>query len=116
MTSTRNNLNTELDPYDIVIDKIAELFPLGELMLLGDLNSRMSGLIDFSQNEENENNVDFYGKQITIDDLIQNNMSIERASEDKGVNEYGRNLATLCNAASLLRLTDVSVQTKISGK
>ena len=104
MTSIRNNLNTGLDPYDIVIDKIAELFPLGELMLLGDLNSRMSGLTDFSQDEENENNVDFYGKQITITDLIQNNISIERASEDKGINEYGRNLAALCEAASLLPL------------
>ena len=73
-------------------------------MLLGDLNSRMSGLTDFSQNDDNENDVDYYGKNITINDLVQNNISIERASEDKGVNEYGRTLAALCEAASLLPL------------
>ena len=58
-TSSRNTVDSDTERYNKLIDKISQLSPFKEIMLLGDLNSRMSGLRDFSPTDESENDLDF---------------------------------------------------------
>ena len=115
-SSSRRKVDPDSEPYDKLLDKIAELSPLGEIMLMGDLNSRTYGLIDFSPPDENEFDLDSDDKNLTLNDLQENDLSLERASQDKGTNEYGHTLTALCRAASLLILNGRFSRDKNVGK
>ena len=105
-SSSRNNANTDIDPFEKLTNKIAELSPLGQLILLGDLNSRTGGLSDFSLDEEDDeiNLLINDDRNIVSEDLIINGMSVTRENEDKGVNDYGRKLIRLSFMSQMILL------------
>ena len=107
--SSRNKINTSTDPFDKITDKIAELSSQGQVVLMGDLNSRTGHLNDFLF-EDNDANGDIFSdpdqneRRIVNEDLLNNNMSLLRSNEDKVVNENGRILIRLALMSSLLIL------------
>ena len=53
---------------------------------------------------------------IKKDDLVLNDMSLERINTDKGVNEYGHSLVRLCKMAGLIILNGRCKEDKDKGK
>ena len=103
-TSSRNPINTDISPFEFVIDKVAELSPQGQIIIIGDLNSRCSDLTDIHLYDQDDVDYEVNEHDLTYTDFVNNNMSIKRTNQDKCVNENGRMLMRLCNMSSLLPL------------
>ena len=103
-TSSRNLINTDISSFEYVIDKVAELSPFGQIMIIGDLNARCANLRDVHLYDIDDCDYDVNEHDLTNNDLLNNNMSVIRTNQDKGVNENGRMLMRLCNMSSLLPL------------
>ena len=118
-TSTRIITDTGVDIFDKLTDKLAELSDQGEIIVVGDLNSRTGTLndlvnetlLEFDNNVEdiflsNNNNL------ITASDLVNSNLSYTRCNQDKSVNEYGLKLIQLAKMSDLVILNGRSVDDK----
>ena len=121
--SSRNITNTNQEQYEMLIDKTAELITKGDVMIVGDLNSRTADLVDYEHNETNlplinNNTHDTYTDNSAIqeEDLIDNDMSLDRVNEDKVANEYGHMLIRLCKMADMILLNGRCKEDKGRGK
>ena len=104
--STRNDLSNENDPFDVLWQKVAELRNNNELIVIGDLNSRTSTLldfisIDFSNFDPFDNDV-YDNYCIDSDFLLENNIQKTRNNQDKKTNDFGNRLINLCLVSGLL--------------
>ena len=105
--STRNQILDIHDSYDQLSDKIAEIRANGEIVLLGDLNARTGTLRDFFDHSILENNYfspDFFTNDslISENDLIMNNIRVERKNEDVKINDFGYKLIKLCQVSGMI--------------
>ena len=86
------------------------------------MNSRTSGLIDFDCNSGNVDEINILqgitdaNDLIEKEDLVFNDMSIERVHTDKGVNEHGHILVRLCKMAGMIILNGRCKEDKDKGK
>jgi len=96
-TSSRSTIDTGIDAFDIITNKIAELTSLGNIIIMGDLNARTGKLNDctFRVSENQMEGVD-WERSITREDLVDSGMKEIRANEDNSVNEYGHRLVGMC--------------------
>ena len=122
-TSTRNVLETGNDSYEILTDKIAELSNLGDIIMMGDLNSRTGDLQDFydflGDNDEHGHMLDEECININVinkNDFYDNDMLLTRVSQDKGNNEFGKRLIALCKMCNLIILNGRTGEDKGVGK
>ncbi len=115
--SSRNDINTDIESFEKVTDKIAELSSLGQVILMGDLNSRTSSFTDFPLDNENETNfiMEDSDRKITSEDLLFNNLSCVRVNKDSCVNDNGRMLIRLSSMSSMLILNGRSGRDKNVG-
>ena len=91
-----NNPSMPDDIYDDLGDKLAKYAPMGDLILLGDLNARTQNLLDYIPNESFDYlpiNDELYSLD-TIGTFPRNNM-------DSGSNSYGGRLLELCKKVPL---------------
>ena len=119
-SSSRNLINDDIDTFDKISDKVAELSTKGEILILCDLNARIGELNDFVPLDE-ENTFDMAEeivseKSITHDDVTSKDMLIERVSQDVGVNENGHKLINFCKSSEMLILNGRSFDDKGIGK
>ena len=118
-TSPRNILLTGIDTFELLSDKLSELYNKGDIILIGDMNARTGNLTDIeldSDVEDDENLLYTEINAITSDDLTQNNMLINRHSEDKGYNSYGKRLVELCKVGNMVMLNGRAGSDKGIGK
>ena len=78
----------------------------GHVMLMGDLNCRTGTADDYIPNDESTNfiNIPIDVPTIEIDDIISNgtvNILKSRISQDKLLNEYGRELLAICESNNM---------------
>ena len=90
-----NSPYTIKHPYEIIERDISELCNDGEVLLMGDTNSRCADLQDYIEADKNDNllNVD-------KTNCIDWNLS-QRFSDDCSVNTYGKNLVDFCITCQL---------------
>ena len=86
---------------DIVCEGNFKYKEKGHVMLMGDLNCRTGTADDYISTGRSRNFVNIINDDptIEIDDVINNctvNIRKSRASQDKVLNEYGRELLTIC--------------------
>ena len=117
--SSRNSIITDVDSYEKLIDKISELSSLGEIVIMGDLNSRTSNLLDFNIdniNDDCEDDVNKDSSELVKADIINNNMSIYRTNLDTGVNNNGKTLLKLTSMCNMILLNGRFGKDKDIGK
>ena len=91
-----NNPSMPDDIYEDLCDKLAKYAPLGQLLLLGDLNARTQTLCDYIPNESFD--------YIPLSNDLYNLDSVEtypRNNMDMGSNSYGNKLLELCKTVPL---------------
>ena len=91
---------------DIVREGIIKYKDKGHVMLMGDLNCRTGTADDCIPNDESTNfiNIPVDVPTIEIDDIISNgtvNILKSRISQDKLLNEYGRELLAICKSNNM---------------
>ena len=93
---------------DIVREGIIKYKDKGHVMLMGDLNCRTGTADDYIPNDESTNfiNIPIDIPTIEIDDIISNgtctvNILKSRISQDKLLNEYGRELLAICKSNNM---------------
>ena len=113
-SSTREDMNDGLNCYDILLDKISSMNCMGGMIVVGDMNARTSesqeciidGMNGKDASEDMTGPNDFFEQQnvntICVDDLVANDISVNRVNEDKKTNEYGSRLVNLCLACDLI--------------
>ena len=74
INSSRGNTDTNIDPFEIGINKIAELYEHGDIILLGDFNSRTGNLNDICFENDPEVNTSNVLRQILPIVLVDNNV------------------------------------------
>ena len=114
INSSRRSTDTNIDPFEIVIDKIAELYEYEDIILLGDLNSRTGNLNDICFENDPEVNTNNILSQIlpivpvdnnvTKEDLLNANLSLNRTHMDTKTNDYGHRLIRLVKMTNLVIL------------
>ena len=105
--SSRNELVTDLDDFDVLSEKICELRANAELLVFGDLNARTSTLCDFydtSSLSNNDYSPDLFdtNNYVTNDDFTLNNLLSTRKNKDKKTNDYGHKLINLCKQSGMI--------------
>ena len=91
---------------DIVREGIIKYEEKGHVMLMGDLNCRTGTADDYISTDGSRNFVNGINNDSTteIDDVIKNcalSIRKSRVSQDKVVNEYGRELLTICKSNNM---------------
>ena len=120
--SSRNDLDNGNDCFDTILNGIAKVQDKGDILIAGDLNSRIGVkqdiLLNFNRNDDflNVFNEQMYEHVITENDLLENGMSIYRANSDKGSNDYGPKLIQLCNTCDMAVLNGRAGKDKGIGK
>ena len=94
--SSRHILNDD-SIYDVLYDDILKYNDLGNCMIFGDLNSRCGDLHDYVDIIIDSDDTDYMTHDVEIENKV-----MPRLSEDRTVNEYGRQLIDLCIANDLL--------------
>ena len=107
-SSSRNEIETGPDIFDILCSKLAELRQNGEIMLMGDFKSRLGKTVDYNFRDVDDNflfdNDPEFDHLISVDDVERFGISVERACMDNVTNAYGRKLAELCVMSNMLVL------------
>ena len=111
--------NYTVNCYDELSDQVARISRKGVVVIVGDFNARsgvkkdclIGGLSDSDTiNDVLDRDVPLYGfehvndMQISTDDLVANDISLERENEDKGLNDYGNRLVQLSATCDLIIL------------
>ena len=91
---------------DIVREGIIKYKDKGHVMLMGDLNCRTGTADDYIPKDESTNfiNIPIDVLTLEIDDIISNgtvNILKSRISQDKLLNEYGRELLAICKSNNM---------------
>ena len=112
VNSSRSHIDTNIDPFDILSNKIAEFTDLGDIILMGDFNARTGTLPDYDEFED-EGDLDIiyeipvmpsvYNK-ISKNDITSSGLSLQRNNVDKSTNQYGTKLLNLVKMSDLLIL------------
>ena len=118
--SSRASTQTTIDPFDIIINKIAHYYDSGDIILLGDLNSRIGNLedISFDNYSELNNNLSQFlplvpsDNAVTKEDLSSANLSIGRSNMDTKTNDFGHRLVRLVKMSNLIILNGRSINDK----
>ena len=103
--STREDMNDDIDCYEILLDQIASVSERGNVLIAGDMNGR-TAMLDESYLPNQFDTINFENvidleNVISVDDFINNSMSVKRHNCDHSVNAYGRKLIELCQSADL---------------
>ena len=101
-SSSRNVIDDGIDVYDILVNKIAELSIDNDIIVIGDMNGRTAELEDLTLIGDINEFDDRIEKVVTHENLIINNMSVNRTNEDKTINDYGIRLIRLCKMCDLI--------------
>ena len=115
-TSTREDINDGLNCYDILYEQVAKFSRQGGLIVVGDFNARsgvreeclIGGLDERDMSVANEFINPFYeyesenNRKICIEDVLANDMTIDRMNADSTVNDYGNRLVQLCMTCDML--------------
>ena len=107
--SSRYDILTDNDCFEKLINQIASINTKGgDILICGDLNSRVAELNDYLSeiNDENISSFDLlppnvYDHSFHPEDFIRNNMSVKRSNHDKKTNDYGIKLLQLCKSCDL---------------
>ena len=114
--SSRASSDTDIEVFDIVINKIAEMYDQGGVILLGDLNARTATQEDtFFDNDDTFMPTIPNDNTLSFSDITDANLSLQRENMDKIMNGHGHNLLRLVKMSSLLILNGRSEGDK-SGK
>ena len=103
-TSSRNVITCDSDAFDVVTDKLADLSPKGDVLIVCDLNARTGSLEEYTNITDNDETDFVTDRSITPHDLLSLGLSIDRTSQDTTVNEYGLKLVNLCKMSDLIIL------------
>lgn len=106
-TSSRNELQNDLDDFDTFSEKVSELKTNGEIIIIGDINARTGNLCDIYDSSSLSNNdysPDFFNSDSYLNphDLLINNISIARKNKDHKTNDYGHKLINFCKISGLM--------------
>ena len=112
VNSSRCNVDTGIDIFDILSNKLAELTDLGDIILMGDFNARTGTLPDYAEFEDKDDHhsnynipvIPFTNNKIFKDDIVAAGLTLQRKNTDKSTNEYGTKLLNLCKMANILIL------------
>ena len=106
--SSRQDLDNELDCFDKLINQIANVSDRGNIIVAGDLNSRVAekteydiDVIDDCIDDLNVFPPILYEHAFHYTDFVEKDMSLSRTNEDKHVNDYGTKLIQLCKSCDL---------------
>ena len=88
-------LRTDLEPFSELEQKLSNLEPESEKIILGDLNARTGTKLDFLENEDNT----FF--ELPGDYVTDTVATYQRGNMDRGTNTYGDLLISLCRNAPL---------------
>ena len=118
--STREDMNDDIDCYEILLDQIASVSDRGNVAIAGGMDGR-TGLLDEcyvprQYDTLNFENVTDVENVIVSEDFIKNNMSVKRQNCDRTVNAYERKLIELCQSADLAILNGRTGSDKDKGK
>ena len=121
--SSRMDADTGLAHFDKLEVKISELKPVGDIIVMGDLNAR-TGNLKCVLNHASDNIAveNVFHEQFTNDDPITpsllNNLgfAVRRTSQDKTVFDYGHKLIDLCTATNMCILNGRAFDDKNVGR
>ena len=122
--STREDLNDNLNCYDKVLEKLAEIPEDSMIVAMGDWNARIgereecsiiTGSERVARCSEIEGMLNENENVFFKEDFVQNDLSLVRTNQDKKINEYGLKLLSLCNTADLCILNGRSFGDKDIG-
>ena len=102
-TSSRNVITCDSDAFDVVTDKLADLSPKGDVLIVCDLNARTGSLEEYTNITDNDETDFVTDRSITPHDLLSLGLSIDRTSQDTTVNEYGLKLIYFCKMSDLIK-------------
>ena len=113
--SSRECINVDVDCYDVLEEKLADVSDRGGVIVMGDMNARTGEKEECVIDRENdcvcESRSEVQIMQhspvdsvISVNDLDIAGMSVERKNADRGTNEYGSRLLNVCQCADLLML------------
>ena len=110
-TSSRSNMEIDLNCYDEITNKLASVDGRGRVLVTGDLNARTGTREDcFIYNSNNDitpmisNDVNNNENVFVDEDFLGTNITKGRKNKDSNVNDYGIKLLNLCYSANLLIL------------
>ena len=119
ISSSRNDMDTNVDCYELLFDELARVSDRGGVIVAGDMNARVGEREECIIEHESEDIVidfDFPESDLLHEhDFICNGMSVERVNQDKIVNEYGVKLLQLCNTCDLAILNGRAGEDKNKG-
>ena len=105
--SPRNLLESGADIFELLTNKIAELRDESEILIMGDMNSRLGTISDLNNFDYDFEQFNIMNSEriITPNDLVMYNNNVERRNEDNGApNEYGNKLIKLCKSSDMVLL------------
>ena len=110
-TSSRNDVINDIDCYDMIIDKIADMEDDATVLWCGDLNARISSKegVTIVNDDEYRQNPTFVHEHDQLNTFYEydfniNNINMKRTNSDKKTNAYGNRLLQVCHTCSLVIL------------
>ena len=104
--STREDVNVDINCYELLLDQIACVSDRGSVCVLGDMNGRTTDTAEVNVYDVNDEFIDQFNvlgneNVITSNDFIKNGMSVERHNSDTVYNDYGKKMIDLCRTCNL---------------
>ena len=104
VSSTRENINVGVDGFEKLFEQISKFSSEGSNMILGDLNSRVGEnqeckIINIDNDDISEELFtlpsEVFENVFTIDDFVDNGMTVKRTNKDTVINQHGKQLLQL---------------------